>query len=385
MISGRRHWKKDLELKLPKKHNRRFWFHCASLGEFEMARPVIEQIQTEFPHWEIIISFFSPSGYEERKHFICEGVFYLPFDTRKNAAKWYDIVQPDIAVFVKYEFWLNFMHAGNQRGCNLLGISVLFREGQFFFEPWAGAWKHQLQRFKRIFVQNTASEMVGKQEGLSNIVVAGDIRFDRVIETAAHFEGISEIEQFKGDSQLLVAGSSWMDEEKFLAEYLSIKSWPLGWKWIIVPHDIGNQHITDIKDRFSEYKPILYSELNNEEDLSKKRILIIDNMGLLSRIYRYANAAVIGGAWGKGLHNILEAATFGMPILFGPKHEKFPEAAEGIEAGFCLSAKDYHDFEIHLNRMLGNREWREEAAEKSRKFVHAKSGATQRVLEYLRM
>jgi len=385
LIRGRKGWKKAFLDTIPKKQAKRFWFHCASLGEFEMARPIIEGIQVEFPESEIIVSFFSPSGYEMCSHFLCTGVVYLPFDTKNNVKKWYDIIQPDIAVFVKYEFWLNYMHEGIARGVKMLAISTLFREGQFFFEPWAASWKNQLLQFKRIFVQNESSAYIGKMEGLGNIIVAGDTRFDRVIDTHSHIEPMEEIAKFKGENPLLVCGSSWQAEEKLLFEYLSIKSWPLGWKWIIAPHNIQAQHIQEIEQRFSDFYPIRYSELLKTPETGKNKILIIDNMGLLSRIYQYADIGIIGGAFGKGLHNVLEAATFGMPILFGPKHQKFPEAAEGIEAGFCFSAKNYAEFEMHLNRMLGNAEWRQETANKAIEYVVKKSGATEIVMDYLRL
>lgn len=384
MIRGRRGWKKLYPTLIPPKKHKRYWFHCASLGEFEMARPVIEQVQVEFPEAEIIVSFFSPSGYEMRKHFLCTAVLYLPFDTRHNAKKWYDIIQPDVAVFVKYEFWLNYMHAGLQAGCHMMAISALFREGQFFFEPWAAAWKQQLQKFRRIFVQNEASAAVGKEEELRNIIVSGDTRFDRVLDTVAHMEPLAEIERFKNGAPLLVCGSTWAEEEKLLFEYLSVKSWPLGWKWIIAPHEVNEAHVTSVMDRLSDYYPIRFSEFLKGGDSSKNKILVMDNVGLLSRIYRYADAAVIGGAWGKGLHNILEAASFGMPVLFGPKHQKFPEAAEGIEAGFCFSAKNYDDFEVYLNRMLGNVELRAELSAKAADWVKSKAGATEMVMDYFR-
>ncbi len=384
MVNGRMHWKRKLREELPPKRNTRFWFHCASLGEFEMARPVIEQLQNEFPHYEIIITFFSPSGYEQRKHFLCTGVYYLPYDTAKNARKWYEIVQPDVAVFVKYEFWLNFMKHGIENKCTMVAISVLLREGQYFFEPWASHWKDQLLQFKRIFVQNSTSDIVGKEEGLQNIVVAGDIRYDRVLDTVANADNIELIEEFVGDSFILIGGSTWKEEEEFLFEYLSIKSWTLGWKWIIAAHDIGPAHIANIMDRFSDYYPVKYSEWHASETKSKHKILVVDNIGLLARIYRYGDAAVVGGAWGKGLHNILEPAAFGLPVLFGPKHQKYPEAQEAIDAGFASSAKDYDEFERHLNRMMGNVEWREEASKKALDFVKKNAGSSEVVMEYFR-
>lgn len=382
MIKGRKQWRRKLKNELPPKRGKRFWFHCASLGEFEMARPVIERIQHEIPFSEVVVTFFSPSGYELRKDFLCEGVFYLPFDTQKNAKRWYAAVQPDVVVFVKYEFWLNMMLEGHRRNCEMIGISVLFREGQFFFEPWAEIWKLQLQKFKRIFVQNKSSSDQGKAEELKNIVVAGDIRFDRVTDVVKHADELPEIAAFKGESQLLVGGSTWTEEEKFLFEYLTVKSWPLGWKWIIAPHDTGNMHVADILDRFSDFYPIKYSDWVAGKGESKNKILVIDNVGMLSAIYQYADAAVIGGAWGKGLHNILEAAAFGMPVVFGPKHQKFPEAQEAIDAGFACSAKDYAEFEIGLNKMLGNKDWRMEVSLKAKEFVKKNTGSTDVVMNY---
>lgn len=384
MRQGHQHWRRVVKQKLPAKKNKRYWFHCASLGEFEMARPVIEQLQVEFPEAEIVITFFSPSGYELREHFLCSGVFYLPYDTKKNARHWYKLVKPDVAIFVKYEFWLNFMAAGLKAGCEMLAISVVFREGQYFFEPWASAWKDQLLQFKRIFVQNKTSENIAKEEGFQNVVVSGDIRFDRVLDTVEHAETIPVIEEFKGTSPLLIGGSTWPDEEKHLFTYLSIKSWPLGWKWVIAPHDVGEKHIAEIIDRFSDYYPVKFSEWHNSEIKNKHKILVMDNIGFLSRIYRYGDAAVVGGAWGKGLHNILEPAAFGMPVLFGPKHQKFPEAEEAIDAGFAFGAKDYDEFEVFLNRMLGNVEWRHEASNKAREFVKRSSGSAGVVMKYLR-
>lgn len=349
-----------------------------------MARPVIEQLQVEFPQAEIIVTFFSPSGYEQMSHFLCTGVYYLPFDTRKNARAWYRLVKPDVAVFVKYEFWLNYMIEGLNAGCEMLAMSVIFREGQYFFEPWAAIWKQQLSRFKRIFVQNSSSEIIGKSEELFNITLAGDIRYDRVLDTVKHSEELTLIEEFKGEAPLLIGGSTWTEEEKHLFNYLSIKSWPLGWKWVLAPHDVSAKHISELLDRFSDYYPVTYTQWPESDLKNKHKILIIDNVGLLSRIYRYGNVAVIGGAWGKGLHNILEPAAFGMPIIFGPKHQKFPEAQEAIDAGFAFGVKDYDEFEITLNRMLGNIEWRQEAAKKAREFVTQNSGSAEVVLKYLR-
>lgn len=383
MLAGRWKWRKKLKAALPEKQSRRIWFHCASLGEFEMARPILETLKKQHPDAGIVVSFFSPSGYLQRKDYPCEGVFYLPLDFARNARDWYRIVQPDVAVFVKYEFWLRYMQEGLKAGVTMTAAGCLFREGQFIFEPWASAWKRCLQDFSRIFVQNESSADIGRQHGLRNLQVNGDTRFDRVLEVLEQAPVLPEIEHFKGDSVFCIGGSTWAPEEKLLQQFIQNNGMPVKRKFMLVPHDVGEKHIQEICGRFGEYGCIRYSELINGADAEKARFLVVDRIGLLAGLYRYGDAAIIGGAWGKGLHNMLEAAAWGMPILFGPKHQKFPEAAESMEAGFGFECTDFDSFEKHLKMALGNPESRAEAAEKARNFVRRKAGATAAVVEYL--
>lgn len=383
MLAGRWKWRKKLKAALPEKTGPRVWFHCASLGEFEMARPIIEKLKAEAPQTSVVISFFSPSGYEQRSNYDCDGVFYLPLDFRRNARDWYRLVNPDIAIFVKYEFWLRYMQEGLKAGVSMNAAGCLFREGQFIFEPWAAAWKKCLQDFKRIFVQNEVSAELGRSGGLRNIQINGDTRFDRVLQVLERTPTMPEIEQFKGDSVLCIGGSTWAPEEKLLQQFIQNNGLPVKRKFMLVPHDVSEKHVQEICGRFSEYGCIRYSELNSGADVEKAKFLVVDRIGLLAGLYRYGDAAIIGGAWGKGLHNMLEAAAWGMPILFGPKHQKFPEAAESMEAGFGFECTDFDTFEKHLKMALGDPEARTEAAEKARLFVSKKAGATDAVVSYL--
>ncbi|MBL7812755.1 MAG: hypothetical protein JNL57_11075 [Bacteroidetes bacterium] len=383
MLKGRRKWRKKVAEKLGEKKSKRIWFHCASLGEFEMAKPLIEKIKSEQNSIEIIITFFSPSGFLQRKDYECAGLFYLPFDSHKNAKDWYRIVQPDVAVFIKYEFWLQFMREGLKQSVHMVATGVVFREGQFIFEPLASAWRHCLQKFSAIFVQNAASENLGSSEGFTNIMVGGDTRFDRVLETVSQAPEIDIVARFKGSDILCVGGSTWAAEEKLLEEFFQKNGVPLHRKFLIAPHDVSGKHIEEICSRFFEYGCVKYSDIYAGTDLSKLRFLVVDSIGLLAQIYRYGDVALIGGAWGKGLHNILEAAAFGMPILFGPKHQKHPEAAEALDSGFALECTDFDSFERNLKNTMGNPELRAEMAGKSRDWVRRNSGVTSKVAAYL--
>ncbi len=383
MLSGRWKWKKKFKTAVPAKKDFRIWFHCASLGEFEMARPIIERTQQEQPQTEIIISFFSPSGYEQMHNYPVTAVVYLPLDFRANARNWYKLIQPDVAVFVKYEFWLNYMREGLAAGVKMLAFGCLFREGQFIFEPWASAWKRCLQEFNAIFVQNAGSAEIGKVEGLRNLQVNGDLRFDRVLKVRENNVVLPEIEQYKAGSVLCLLGSCWPAEEKLLLRYVQNNGLPVNSNFILVPHDISERHIQTLCNMFSEYGCIRYSDIKQSPTSEKVRFLIVDVIGVLAPMYRYADVVVIGGAWGKGLHNMLEAAVWGMPVLFGPKHQKFPEAAESIEAGFGFECTDYDSFERNLKNALGNPESRAAAAQKSRDFVTGRAGATSAVVAHI--
>jgi len=384
MLKGRWQWRKRMRRALPKKTGKRIWFHCASLGEFEMIRPLLDALKKEQPDTSVVISFFSPSGFEQCKNYTCDGVFYLPLDFERNAKLWYRFVQPDISVFVKYEFWLRYMQQGLKYGCKMLAVGCLFREEQFVFEPWAKQWKRCLQDFDRVFVQNEQSTEKARAEGLRNLCISGDTRFDRVLDVIREISPMPEIESFKGENILCVAGSCWPPEEKLLQQFFESNGMPVNRKFILVPHDISKKHIQEIQKRFSAYPHLTYSQWKSGADISKAKILIVDYIGVLNGIYAYADMVIIGGAFGKGLHNMLEAAARGIPILFGPKHQKFPEAQESIEAGFGYECEDYNTFEKHLRSGLGNPEFREYAGKKAKQYIASKAGATGHIMEYLK-
>lgn len=383
MLSGRWRWRKKLTQALPPKTGKRIWFHCASLGEFEMVKPILDKLKQQLPEVQIVISFFSPSGYLQRKNYACTGVFYLPLDFKRNARDWYKIVQPDMAVFVKYEFWLRYMQYGHLAGVKMLATGCLFREGQFIFEPWANQWKKALMQFDRIFVQNTDSLERAQNEGLRNTVLNGDTRFDRVLEVRETAKEIDWAARFKGENILCIGGSTWPPEEKMLRNMINRAGVPIKTRFMLVPHDVSTQRIEGICKQFSDLECTPLSQIKSSGLPENCKMIVVDEIGLLSALYRYADAAIIGGAWGKGLHNMLEAAAWGMPIVFGPKHQKFPEAALSIKAGFGFECKNEDEFEKHLKTAMGNTEKRLEAAMAARKFVEQNAGASEAVVTHI--
>ena len=383
MLAGRWRWRKKLAAALPAKNGKRIWFHCASLGEFEMVKPILDKLKKQQPEVQVVISFFSPSGYLQKRNYPCEGVFYLPLDFKRNARDWYRLVQPDVAVFVKYEFWLRFMQYGHKAGVKMLATGCLFREGQFIFEPWADNWKKALLQFDRIFVQNTDSLERAHSEGLRNSVLSGDTRFDRVIEVRETAREIDWATRFKGENTLCIGGSTWPPEEKMLRNMLNRIGIPIKTRFILVPHDISDSHTDSICRQFADLECTRLSQIKSAEIPEHCKMIVVDEIGLLSALYRYADVAIIGGAWGKGLHNMLEAAVWGMPILFGPKHHKFPEAALSIEAGFGFECSNEDEFEKHLKTGLGNPEKRLEAAMAAKRFVEQHAGASEAVVSHI--
>lgn len=355
----------------------RIWFHFASLGEFEQGRPVMEQLRIRYPQHRFFVTFFSPSGYEAKhRDPLCDYVFYLPNDSRKNAAFLLDCVQPKLVFFVKYEFWLYYMQAIHERGIPFFLLSAVFRESQFFFH---GVARHffssYLQKFTAVFVQNEESLLLARQAGVSEVHLAGDTRFDRVLQTIAAAEALPPIAAFKGESRLLIAGSSWPAEEKWLARWWN-QHHPPNLKLLIAPHDVSPAHIQQLKGLFPEAQL-----LSEERDVQQTNVLIIDSIGLLARAYRYADIALIGGAFGKGLHNILEAAAFGVPVIFGPRHAKFWEAAALKKAGGAFEITAYNELEHVLKHMCAFDQEHAEASKQCSRFVQHHAGATRLIMD----
>ena len=310
------------------------WMHDASLGEFEQGRPILEQIRQRYPEYKILVTFFSPSGYEIRKDY--EGadyVFYLPSDTPSNARRFMDIVHPQMAIFVKYEFWINYLSELKRRGvCSYL-VSAIFRQDSVFFRFYGSMWRKALDAFDYMFVQNEQSRELLHSIGFDNVIVAGDTRFDRVASIAQSIHQIPIVEAFKGDKPLFVAGSTWGPDEQILQSLINANT---DIKFIVAPHEMDPTRIERIIGA-TEAGAVRYTACDETTDFSDKQVLVLDTIGILSSIYRYASWAYIGGGFGVGIHNTLEAATFGLPMAFGPKYDKFKEARDMVALGVATS------------------------------------------------
>ncbi|MEA1896623.1 MAG: glycosyltransferase N-terminal domain-containing protein [Bacteroidota bacterium] len=356
------------------------WFHCASLGEFEQGRPVIEEYKKRNPECSVLLTFFSPSGYEVRKNYEhAEKVFYLPLDTRKNVRQFLELVQPKLVVFVKYEFWYNYLHELHLKGIPVFLISANFREDQWFFKFSGKAFMKMLSFFTHLFVQNERSAMILKKHGILNCTVSGDTRFDRVDQIQRQSKKLKIIEEFKNDQTLIVAGSTWREDEEILIKYINEQK--PGLKWILAPHEIDETHIQFIFNRLSR-PGIRYSECNHAE-IKNFDILVIDNIGLLSSLYGYGEIAYVGGGFGAGIHNVLEPAGYGIPIIFGPAYRKFQEAIDLVELGGGISIKSYEDFVNRVTALLGSSESLINTGVISGDYVQNNKGATQAIVHNL--
>lgn len=361
------------------------WFHCASLGEFEQGRPIIEKLKEENPTNKIVLTFFSPSGYEVRKNYkLADVVCYLPLDTQLNAKKFLEIVHPKLVVFVKYEFWPSILRELKNRNVRTLLVSGIFRENQPFFR-WYGAWmRKSLKAFEHFFVQDENSKELLNSIDFSNVTVSGDTRFDRVYEITKQDNTLSFIEKFKNNTLTLVAGSTWKEDEELLVEYIN-NSASENEKFIIAPHNINSEAIRKLKNTISK-KVVLFSEKSNKiKDLEKFQVFIIDTVGLLTKIYSYANIAYVGGGYTKsGVHNVLEPATFGIPILIGPNYHKFKEANDLIKEEACFTVNNSKKLSVLLKKFFQVEQKRVKAGNQALNYVVEKTGATTKILYYLK-
>ena len=352
------------------------WFHCASLGEFEQGRPLLEDVKKHFPNHKILLSFYSPSGYEAKKNYsLADYIVYLPNDTRKNAKKFVSMVNPDLVFFIKYEFWYNYISA--LKGKRLFQVSLILRENQYFF-TWYGKWfAKQLKNFEHFFVQNQQTATLLNKIGYKNITISGDTRFDRVMTIANNAKSFPDIDRFcQGDKKIILAGSSWLADEKIIEKAIN----DLDIKLIIAPHIVEQSHINEIQELFP--KSILYSEL--AENKKESNILIINCIGILSNLYQYCDIAYIGGGFGVGIHNTLEAATFGKPICFGPNYHKFQEAIDLIDLNAAYSINNEEELKAVLSSLLSDKEKYEESAKASKNYVQEKVGACKKIIEHLK-
>lgn len=373
-VKGRKGWEKALTGKFTS-GDRTIWVHCASLGEFEQGRPVIEMIRERAPGSKILLTFFSPSGYEIRKEWpFADHICYLPADTRANAEKFTGMVNPEMVLFVKYEFWSNYITALHNRDIPVYLVSAIFRPGQYFFRWYGGFFRSILRMYSHVFVQDTGSEKLLSDIGIGKVTVAGDTRFDRVVQIAGSAKIISEIEAFRCGEKIFMAGSSWRQDEEIMAEY--INNYPGRMKWIFAPHEIDNPNI----ERIEKLLKVKYARFSDERrDYHDVRVLIIDNIGLLSSAYRYADIAAVGGGFGKGIHNVLEPACWGLPVLFGPNHGKFREAVDLLGAGGAFTYSDYNSFRDILNSLSSDADLYARASKVSAGYIEENKGATGKI------
>lgn len=381
MIKGQKQTFNILQEKIDK-DSKYIWFHAASLGEFEQGRPMIETIKKERPDFKILLTFFSPSGYEIRKNYDqADVICYLPFDLPKKVRKFIQMVNPEMAIFIKYEFWMNYLNQLKKQNIPTFIISAIFRPDQIFFRPYSNGYKEVLNTFDRFFVQDEASKELLAKHGKMNVSVCGDTRIDRVYQIYSESKQLPIPEAFtKQDpaAPVLIAGSSWPKDEELIIPYFNQHP---EIKLIIAPHEIHKEHIKSIISQLK--RPyILYSEAN-EENIKNADCLIIDCIGLLSSIYRYGTIAYIGGGFGTGIHNILEAAVFGIPVIFGPNFKKFREAHEMIKTGGGVSIKDKDSFNETMDKLLSSGEYLKASGEKAGEYVLKNVGSTKKILKII--
>lgn len=362
------------------KHNQPIaWIHCASLGEFEQGRPLIEAIKKQHPEYQVFLTFFSPSGYEIRKNYeLADYIYYLPADTKKNAQKLIELVNPEIVFFIKYEFWVHYIMELKKKDIPLYLVSSIFRKNQQFFKntPWGKWYRELLFGFRHFFVQDEQSVKLLGAIGLENVTLAGDTRFDRVAEIARNGKDIQIIEKFKGNSQLIVAGSTWKPDEEILIEYIHAHP---EIKFVIAPHETKRGNIDRLINQLKT--PVICYTEAIEEAVINSQVMIIDTIGLLSSVYKYADLAYIGGGFGVGIHNTLEAAIFGMPVFFGPNYLKFKEATTMVELKIAYPVNNYPELKSILEPLLSNTKKRENIAEACRSFTQQNLGATQIIID----
>ncbi len=357
------------------------WFHCASLGEFEQGVPIIKAVKKKFPDHQIVVSFFSPSGYENKKNTpLADVVVYLPMDTISNAKRFIKAINPALVLFIKYEFWPNYLLELQKENIPILLVSGLFRKEQLFFKSYGGFMRKALQSFHHIFVQDKASEALLKKHNLLNVSVSGDTRFDRVSHQIAQDNSLGFMEQFKQDHLCLVCGSTWAEDIAVLLPYLN--SMPDTLRVVVAPHKIEDEKIENFRKKLKQTS-VRYSQ-HTDDDLSQASVLIVDTIGLLTKIYSYANVAYIGGAMGStGLHNILEAATFGVPIVIGKNYDEFPEAERLRSLAGLFSVQSSEECSEILNKLMENDSFRNKTGMIAAHFVDQNTGATQKIMDYI--
>lgn len=371
-IDGRNGLLEEVEQETASFSGETLWVHCASLGEFEMARPIMEQLKAADSKLRIVLTFFSPSGYEVRKNYpIADHVFYLPLDTPSNAKRFVEAIKPSKVIFVKYDLWFHHLNEAKKFGTTLMLISATFRPSQQYFKFYGSVGRKALQLFDRIFLVDADSEKLIHGIGITNTTVCGDTRYDRVMEIAASAESNDIIQVFKCDSKLIICGSTWKEDEEVLQGSMkNLKDV----KWVVAPHEVGVENIQRLQKQFPD--SVRYSQYQE----SDARILIIDSIGLLNKLYRYADVAYIGGGFRTGLHNVFEATAFGTPTVFGPDTSRFPDAAEMAQKGLAFRVQDSSELNSTVSDLL--KQDQSQFSSRIKDFMASRTGATKAILEY---
>lgn len=371
------------------------WFHAASLGEFEQGRPLIEKIKKEYPNYKILLTFFSPSGYEVRKNYEqADIVTYLPIDTVANAQRFLRIVRPVMAFFIKYEFWYNYLHILRHRNIPVYSVSSIFRPNQIFFRPYGRQYAAVLKCFSHFFVQNDLSKSLLAKIGINNVTVVGDTRFDRVLQIKDNSKKLPLVDKFIGNQdvklangvtnslhRVFVAGSSWLPDEEIFIKYFNEHN---DWKLIIAPHVIADTHLRQILQLLKGKKVVLYTEAT-ETNVADADVLVINCFGLLSSIYHYGDVAYVGGGFGAGIHNVLEAAVWGIPVVFGPNNKRFAEAQGLLASGGGFEIDNYEKFALIMDRFCSDKDFLQNSGNTAGCFVKQLSGATNKVFSDIKL
>ncbi|MFZ4058847.1 MAG: 3-deoxy-D-manno-octulosonic acid transferase [Ferruginibacter sp.] len=381
-LEGRKDWRKHLKAQMPE-NKPSIWVHCASLGEFEQGRNLIETLKNQYPQYTIVLSFFSPSGYTIRKEYAyADVVCYLPRDTAKNAQDFIDIIQPALVVFVKYEFWHHYLQQLHQRNIPVLLISAVFKPEFIFFKWYGGFYVKMLAFFNAIFVQDQKDATLLKDKlGITeSILINGDTRYDRVLDIKSSLQPLPIIDAFVNGAPVLVAGSTWLEDEKILQQ--AFAALPSNWKLIIAPHELGADRIAAVEKLFPD--AVKFSSIEAATAIPH-RVLIIDNIGMLSTLYSYGKMAFVGGGFQRGgIHNILEPAVFGLPIIIGPVYKKFNEAVELVEKGYCFSVKDANECAQIFVELATHANKYDTIQAQLLQFTRLQGGATNRIVHYIK-
>lgn len=379
-VDGRKDIFSILQSKLSP-NDKSIWFHAASLGEYEQGLPVIEKIKVQYPNHKIVVTFFSPSGYEVRKNnTVADATVYLPLDTKSNAQKFIKAINPELVFFIKYEYWPNYLNELKKLEIKTYLISGIFREKQAFFKWYGGFYRNALKTFDYFFVQNESSKNLIQSIGFNNVKISGDTRFDRVVSILERDNSLDFIEQFKDNKTTIVIGSSWPKDENLLVNYINNASDEI--KFIIAPHNIKAEQISNLKSQITK-SSVFFSKKNNV-DLSNFNVFIIDTIGILTKIYSYADIAYIGGGFGNpGVHNILEPATFCVPIIIGPNYSHFAEATALVHQEGCISISNQNELNEAFDNLISNEDVRHEKGHICSTFVQMNKGATDVILKHI--